>query len=326
MLAAQMVAPGRLELGEFPVPVPDEDQVLVRMVAGSVCGSDLHVVFGPFHPEEFPALPGHPGHEGVGVVEASRSSLFRVGDRVLTVPYIGRMTCFAEYHLAESRSLVKLAPDADLASVLMAQQLGTVVFAMKRFCPGPGGESATVVGAGSAGLFFLQLLKLRGFRTVVVSDPVPARRDIALELGADHVVDPTTTSVDEVSRDVTGGRGPDVVIEAAGTELARQQAVACAKQDGRVGFFGYAERPTMESFPYAQAWRKALDMVASVNTQLEPGTLSFKEAVRLISTGEVPVKHLIAAEPLPLSRVQDGFDAAREYRTPKVIFSIAESA
>lgn len=323
MLAARMVAPGQFEVDEVPVPVPGDGEVLVRMALSSICGSDLHVVYGPFQPERFPGPAGSPGHEGVGFVEESRSPQFRPGDAVLTVPHLGRMTCFAEYHLAESWALVKLGPDAELSSVLMAQQLGTVVFALRRFWPQSAGRSVTVLGAGSAGQFFVQLLKRQGFEIVVVSDPIPARRETVRMLGADHVVDPTVVSVAEVSDEVTKGRGPDLVIEAAGTELARRQAVECAAQQGRVGLFGYAERPGTEQFPYAEAWRKSLGMVLSANTQLEPGLASFREAVRLITHGEIPVSHLTANQPWPLHKIQDGFAVAREYRVNKVVFDVA---
>lgn len=322
MYAARLVAPGRFELDDVVRPAPGDGQVLVRMVASSVCGTDLHVVFGPFHPPSWPAEPGNPGHEGIGVVEQSRSSRFRAGDVVLTVPHQDRMTCFAEYHLAEDWALVEIPTQTDLHSAMMAQQLGTVVYAMKRFWPRPAGRSAVVVGAGSAGLFFLQVLKASGFETVVVSDPVRARRDTATALGADHVVDPSTTPTAEATGELTDGAGADLVIEAAGTESARRHAVAVARDQGRVGFFGYAEHPEVEAFPYAEAWRKSLEMVTSANTQLEPGVSSFREAVRMITTGELSVKHLMSAPRWPLDHIQDGFEAARDHRVNKVILDI----
>lgn len=325
MLAAQLVAPGRFELGEFARPSPEDGQVVVRMVASSICGSDLHVVYGPFQPERWPGDPGAPGHEGVGFVEESRSPLFRPGDAVLTVPHLGRMTCFAEYHLAEEWALVRLGAGVELTSVVMAQQLGTVLFAMKRFWRGRPARCVTVIGAGSAGLFFVQLLKARGVQTVVVADPVAARRKTAVALGADHVVDPGTDPVADVSHDLSDGQGADLVIEAAGTTRARLHAVASARDQGTVGFFGYAEQAGVELFPYAEAWRKSLDMVTSANTQLEPGLPSFKEAVRMISAGEISVGHLTADPPLPLDRVQDGFEAAREHRLGKVVFETGRS-
>jgi threonine dehydrogenase-like Zn-dependent dehydrogenase len=91
---------------------------------------------------------------------------------VAPVPLLAR--CFAEWQVVPGRSLVKLPDGADLDRLLMAQQLGTTVYAMRRFWPetvaGPAaGLTAAICGAGSAGLFFAQLTRRAGFSTVVIA-------------------------------------------------------------------------------------------------------------------------------------------------------------
>src|SRR5207302_1530501 len=130
-------------------------------------------------------------------------------------------------------------PGADPTRLLMAQQLGTTILALRRFWSGPGAGAATLIGAGSAGLFFLQQLRRLGFETVVVSDLEPARLEIARELGATACVDARTQSVVEATMDLTGGEGADLVIEAAGYDVCRAQAVESARIGGRVGCFGF---------------------------------------------------------------------------------------
>ena len=82
-----MPGPGRIEMGDFPVPGITDGQVLVQMQYASVCGSDVHAVFDGFHNPDSVGRPGYPGHEGVGVVVESRSELFPPGTPVLTVPH-----------------------------------------------------------------------------------------------------------------------------------------------------------------------------------------------------------------------------------------------
>jgi L-iditol 2-dehydrogenase len=97
MRAVQLVASGRLETVEVPVPARRDDEVLVRAHRASICGSDLHNVFDGFYRGEFPAAPGRPGHEGVGIVEESRSPEFAPGDAVLIAPVPRDARCFAEW-------------------------------------------------------------------------------------------------------------------------------------------------------------------------------------------------------------------------------------
>src|SRR5215472_5355661 len=251
MRAARLVRPGRVEVDTFPVPEPGDGEVLVRMRRASICGSDVHVVFDGFEPDELPAAPGYPGHEGVGEVVDSRSDAFAAGDHVLTVPVPTQAGCFAEFQVVDETSLVRLPPEADTARLLMAQQLGTTIYALRRFWPIPGAEPgvATLIGAGSAGLFFLQQLLSAGWETIVAADREPARLEIARELGATTCVRAPEESVVEATMDLTGGEGADLVIEAAGYDACRAQAVEAVRYRGRVGLFGFPERKGESPFP-----------------------------------------------------------------------------
>src|SRR5262249_61553874 len=108
MRAARLVARGHVEVARVPIPEPGPRQALIRMRRASICGSDVHVVFDGFEPDELPAAPGYPGHEGVGEVVESRSTMFAPGDCVLTVPVPGQGGCFAEFQLVDEASLVAL--------------------------------------------------------------------------------------------------------------------------------------------------------------------------------------------------------------------------
>jgi L-iditol 2-dehydrogenase len=322
MRAAQLVAPGRLEVGEFPVPEPAAGQVLVRTIRASICGSDTHVVFDGFEPVELPSRPGYPGHEGVGEVVAGGAPDLQPGDLVLTVPVPTHSGCFAEYQAIDVGSVIKLPADGDPVRLLMAQQLGTTILAMRRFWSGPGAAAATLIGAGSAGLFFLQQLRRLGFGTIVVSDLEPARLEIARELGASVCVDARSASVVEATMDLTGGEGADLVIEAAGYDVCRAQAVASARIGGRVGCFGFPERKGEAPFPVEQAFRRSVAVQWSIGAQTEPGLRSFREAVAAIGAGQIEVDYC-SGPAFPVEAVPEAMAQAHERGRGAVKMSIA---
>jgi L-iditol 2-dehydrogenase len=327
MRAVQLVAPGRLETVEVPIPEIRDDEVLVRAHRGSICGSDLHIIFDGFYRGEFPAAPGFPGHEGVGIVEESRSPGFSPGDAVLIAPVPQDARCFAEWQAVLHRSLVTLPEGGDLDRLLMAQQLGTTVYAMRRFWPeavvGPAdGLTAAICGAGSAGLFFAQLARRAGFSTVVIADKAPSRLRIAKEFGADVVVDVREGSFVEAVLDATGGVGADLVIEAVGYDETRIQCLHAVRPRGRIGYFGFPEKPKGPStWDYNEAWAKQPSIEHNHSTQIEPGLTAFREAVDLIHTGKIDVSPFLNPV-FPLEMAQEAMEAARDQQGGKIAIAL----
>jgi len=130
MKAARWVGLGRVECEDVPVPPVADGEILVRTVYASICGSDLHEVFFETPPPSMP--PGHPGHESVGEVAESRCPGFAPGDCVLTVPHAADGRCLSEFQALPGSACVRLPATAELSHLLMAQQLGTVVYALRR--------------------------------------------------------------------------------------------------------------------------------------------------------------------------------------------------
>lgn len=327
MCAAQLVAPGRIEAVEAPVPRPREGEVLVRSRRGSICGSDLHVMHDGFYRGTYPAAPGYPGHEGVGVVEDSRDPAFAPGDVVLAVPVPRDARCFAQWQVVKAASLIGLPREADPDRLLLAQQLGTTIFAMRRFWPpavaGPAeGRAVAICGAGSAGLFFTALARLADFSRIVVADRAPSRLDIAAEFGADVVVDVRRDSFVDAVMESTGGEGADLVIEAVGYDETRVQCLQAVKTWGRVGYFGFPERPDGPStWSYNDAWARRPTIEHSHSTQAEPGLTAFREAIDLIHSGAVDVTPFL--DPVyPLARVAEAFEAARTQQGGKIAIDL----
>lgn len=313
MRAGYLAAPGRIELDDFPVPEPGAGEVLVRMRRASICGSDLHMAFYGFHREDALGRAGYPGHEGIGEVVVSRSASVPVGQQVLTVPAGDFGGCFAEYQVVDDQHLVPL-PSGDERKLLLAQQLGTTIFAMRKFWPtgtDGAGKTAAVLGMGSAGLFFLQLLRRLGFDQVVVSDLVKGRLKVAETLGADVAVHAPDESVAEAIADVTGGRGAELIVEAAGFDALRTAAIEAVADHGTVGCFGFPERAGDAPYPSYTAFRKAVTIAWVSGTQSEPGLVSFREALAGINDGSYQVDYCTGPD-YPLEQLPEAMALAYE--------------
>jgi L-iditol 2-dehydrogenase len=301
MRAATILGPGRMEVRDFPEPeAREEGELVVRMERASVCGSDVHSLFHGFHNPAAVGRPGYPGHEGVGVVEQSRSATVPVGARVLTVPVGNVGGCFAESQLIRDGQVVPLPEGGDAARLLMAQQYGTTLYAMRLFWPADhtamANGVAAVVGAGSAGLFFLQQALQRGFERVIVSDLDADRLEVARRLGASRVVDATRDSIVDAVLEETAGIGADLVIEAAGYDACRADAIAAVRVLGTVGFFGFPERHGAVPFPQFDAFRKVARIQWAGGTQSEPGLVAFRDAIRDIHESRIEVDHCLGTE------------------------------
>jgi len=273
MRASLLHAPGVIECVEAPEPEPAAGQVLVKMVCASLCGSDLHHVFLPLRGDSFPCPHGYPGHEGIGEVVESRADGFVPGQAVLTVPDIGHAGCFADYQVLGPEFLLPLegANSGREAQerLVLAQPLGTVIFALRKFMTGEVPETAVVLGQGSIGLFFTWMLRHRGVARVITSEPLAHRRALSQRYGAAVVLDPNTV------HDLTGGRGGSggaaLIIEAAGHDETRRQAVEMVARDGRLGLFGLPVEDDMAAFPFNAFFRKRVTMMSHYGAQTEPG-------------------------------------------------------
>jgi len=322
MKAAQVVEKGRIECIEAPVPEPGPGEVLVRTACASLCGSDLHYVYLPLEPQAFPARYGYPGHEGVGEIVESALPSLPAGTQVLTAPNPHVSAGFAEYQAIGARHVVPLPGNADPGRLVVAQPLGTVIYGVRHFMPPEPPETAVVLGQGAIGMFFSWLLKQAGVGRVIASDIEPGRLALAREYGADVALDARSDNVVSAVADLTGGRGAPLVVEAAGTDLTRREAVAVAAESGTVGLFGLAEGLTMDRFPYAAVFAKRLTLKTTHGTQFEFGHASFATAINLIASGQLDVGPLLTHR-FDIERIGEAFRTARERSDGAVKLRIA---
>ncbi len=184
MPAICVQANGELAVQQRAVPTPGgAGELLLRTVVSALCGTDLHRFRGA---QSYGNDTDVFGHESVGVVQHCDSGRFAQGDRVLHVPFPptdGKV--FAPYQLARETNVVPIPAALPSDIGVFAQQLGTVIYALRNFWPSPQPpRSAFVAGAGPAGLMFIQLLRERGCEQIYVSEPDEHRRRLATSFGA----------------------------------------------------------------------------------------------------------------------------------------------
>lgn len=306
--------PRQIEFGDWPEPRILPGRVLIEVVACGICGTDLHVYKGL--PAAWP-FPGVRGHEFAGKVIAWADDVegFHCGDRVVAQPLVycgGCRFCragqtnlcpnmvliggeqpggFAEQVAVPASCLFSVPENLSLKQAALVETLATSVHAFAQNLSGIL-RSVAILGAGAQGMFALQLARLAGAKLIAVSEVAPYRLAMAKKLGATDVVDAGQENPVEVIRALTEGEGVDLVIEAAGKALTRQQAVQLLRPGGTAIFLALGPEPT------------PIDFMSVVPGELHlRGTQCYTDsdfalAIELLATGEIACDPLITEMPL----------------------------
>jgi threonine dehydrogenase-like Zn-dependent dehydrogenase len=258
MKAVVFLGDGKLELRSFADPVPGPDDVVIRMMASGMCGSDLHHLHEPLRSENQIIIEGH---EPCGIVEAVgsavRPSEAKVGDRVMVHHYDGCRTCehcrsgwtqfcedgkvvyggnghgaHAEFMKVPAHTLIKLHDDMSFkAGAAVACGSGTAYAALKRVGL-LGDETVAIFGQGPVGLSATLFAKAMGAR-VIALDIGEERLAMAKAMGADVVINPLKDDAVKAIKDSTwGGLGADRTVECSSSAVARKQAVQSTRTWG----------------------------------------------------------------------------------------------
>lgn len=239
MKAARLVGPRQFEIVEAEVPAPAAGECLIRLEKISVCGSDIRHEFSHVFPEEhYPGRLGVPGHECAGVVVESQCQEFHEGQRVIIYPGRGvRSGGLVEYIAATPNWMCALPDTGDLAEWVLCQPSGTVLYSVQQM-GSLLGKDVVVVGQGVIGLSFTMLNAKLGAQRVIGIDPLDYRLEWSRKMGATHTINPDQEDPAAVVNELTGGRGGDVVVEAAGYPDSFNTALRLVKQFGQVMVFG----------------------------------------------------------------------------------------
>ncbi len=308
MLAVKSPEPGKIEIVDVEKPLLAEGKVLVKTMLLSLCGSDVRRLYHP-RPEEVPLPAGAPGHEMIGLVEEvhGRHAAVQPGDKALTLAPFAE-NAMAEYFLADEQDIIPLPAYRPLEHLLMAQQLGTVVFGCTRI-PTLAGGSAVVIGQGSAGLFWSFMLGRMGLKRVIALEIAPARLQAARAFGATHTVNVREVDPADAVAGITEGAMADLVVEACGEVEGINLAPHLIKVGGLLLYFGLPPAPRFE-FDYLALFRKYCHTTSSGGVYKEQGRPSFRKALDLIASGEVDVAPMITHR-FPFERVAKAYELAR---------------
>ena len=236
MKAARLAGPKYFEIVDTEMPDLVDGQCLVKLERVSVCGSDIRHGYQVHPEEEYPMPFGSPCHELAGVVVESRTDSFREGQRAIVIPARGEGGLM-EYIASGPERMILLPDTGPLDEWVMCQPSGTVLYSCQQM-PNLLGKNVLVVGQGSIGLSFTMITSRCGARSVTAVDLLDYRLEKAKEMGATHTINPDREDIDEVVADITDGKGPDVVVEAAGYPDTFNLCLRLVRQFGTVIIFG----------------------------------------------------------------------------------------
>lgn len=310
MKVATVIAPGELAVAEQAVPSPGPREAVLRVDRVGICGSDLHYL--PVAP-----VGGVIGHEFVGTISAVGEHVSRlgIGDRVCSIPCISCGSCahclkgdpmkclesrlhgsgeeagmggFAEYVLVGEAECVKLPDNLDASRAALIEPLTVGLHLVERADIALG-EHLVVLGAGPIGLTVVLWARARGVEHILVSDPVAARREIALEMGATGVLDPTSTDIVEACQQHWGCL-PEIVIECMGRAGRFDIATGAVARGGRVVLGGMMFEPEIvdSMTPFMKGVR--------VEYVVQYALKHYHHTVEMLAQGRIDPSPMISAE------------------------------
>lgn len=307
-----MVGINDMRCVEAPIPSIENDRILIKTEMASICGSDLHVVcHGAGIRYDLPCKHGYPGHEGIGEIVESRYDGVEVGTKVLCFPNAAFSEGFSEYQTMHGRYVLPL-PDCDIPreQLLMAQQLGTIIFAARQRPVDVVGKTVLVMGQGSAGLFWTYWLKRNGAARVISADYSDARLAVSEQYGADVTVNVGETELEEVINELTDD-GADFIVEAVGRRETLFQSIDLVRPDGDLLWFGLPDTDDSVQISFAKFFRKRLSASSTYGAQDEGDAVSFQTALDLIAGGQIDVSPLLS-HIYPVEEIQTAFQVAND--------------
>jgi L-iditol 2-dehydrogenase len=327
MKALVYTEPYHFEYSDFPEPVVGADDVLVRVRACGICGSDVHGCTGKTGRRIPPLIMGH---EAAGVVEdvGPNVSGFSKGDRVcfdstvycntceacrkglfnrcdkrqvlgVSVPAFKRHGAFAEYVAVPSWIVFKIPDNLSFVQAALLEPASIGTHAAGR-APVSADDTVVVIGAGTIGLFILQGARLRGAAKVIAVDIDKFRLDVAKKLGAAATINPAKSNLKEAVLELTDGKGADVALEAVGYAKTFADAVSVAKLGGCVVAVGNLERKA--DFDLQQLVARELTFTGSYASAGE-----FRRCIDWVASGQINVELLIS-DVVPLKQGANAFE------------------
>lgn len=315
MKALTLTGSSQFTFGDAPEPEIRDDEVLVKVAACGICGSDVHGMDGSTGRRIPPVIMGHEA-AGIVVRSGAAAGAWQEGERVTfdSTLYCGScaycmegqvnlcknrrilgVSCadyrqhgaFAEYVSVPGRVVCRLPAGVTFEQAVFVEPAAVAIHAVRRAQAGPG-QSALVVGAGIIGLLTLQALKAAGCERVFATDLSEGRLALARELGADATFPAKAGGVKESILSLTGGEGVDVAMECVGITVAVQTAIDCVRKGGMVGLVGNLAQRI--DFPLQSVVTREISLFGSCASAGE-----YPAALEEIAAGRIKVEPLTSA-------------------------------
>lgn len=312
---------------DVALPEIGDDDVLIRVKACGICGSDVHGMDGSTGRRIPPIIMGH---EAAGVIEKVGAKIadWKAGDRVtfdstvVTRPdfYSQKGTfnlsdyrkvlgvscgeyrqngAFAEYVAVPQSALYRLPDDLSFEKAAMVEPV-SVAFHAVNLIPNELNESAVVVGAGMIGLFVIQALRIKGYGTIIALDLDQSRLDMALELGADYALKSDAPEVLQKVKELTHGRGADMAFDVVGIAPTINLSINATRKGGKIGLVGNLS-PKVE-IPLQAVVSRQLTLYGSCASSGE-----YPACLEMIASGRVRVDEMMSAV-VPLADAASWFE------------------
>lgn len=336
MLGAFYRSKNTLEVMETEKPrAASPTDVVVRVMACGICGTDLKMLAGEYEGTEPPVILGHEFSGEVAEVGSGVTGL-HPGDRVVVDPNLTCGVCFycrnsqenlcvkmsttgmnrnggmAEYCLVDARTAYKIPQSMEFETAAFAEPLACVLNGVNRARVVPG-ETVGIVGMGPIGMMFSRVIQRAGAARVVGFETNPDRAEKARRLGVSTVLDPSTGEAWKSQvRALTEGRGLDAVIDTAAVPQATRTALESVRRGGRVVIFGIPPHGATVEIETELLVKSELELSGSFIDRY-----TFPRAIELLASGSVEVGSLLT-HVFPLSRANEAFEVVRSGKGIKV--------
>jgi threonine dehydrogenase-like Zn-dependent dehydrogenase len=344
MQAAVLYGEGDLRLAtDYPVPEPGPGEVLIRVAACAICGSDPKILAHgwPGHPPY--GIPGERGgfifgHEYTGLIVALGQDVteFSVGDRVAVEPHKGCGFCdncrdglyttclnygnqgkghrhygfssnggYAEYVCNHVNSVYKIPDTMSLEEATLITTAATSLYGIRRIGGIQAGETVVVSGPGAIGLMAVVMARLMGAGTIVLTGTRPERLELGRALGADITINVREHDVVKRLMALTEGVGADAALECSGTARGAVDAVEFIKKNGRVALVGIYGEPAPLNVNKIVQWN-----ITVAGSKAE-GERSMAQALALLGRRDVDLSALITHR-FSLAQIHAAFETAEK--------------
>ncbi len=333
MKTAVLVEAKRFEIQERPVPEPGPGEVLIRVRAVGICGSDTHYFDGRRDREPETVYPYVLGHEYAGEVAATGSDCegIEIGARVVPNPLIPCGECewcrrgltnicsdvtfagsggvegtLCEYYVTKKEQLHPLPDSVSFEHAVVTEPLAIGLHMVETLLRPEPDWTCAVIGAGPIGLAATFCLRQHCEADIFVSDRVPARLEAAMHFGASDTFNASSGGFADYVMNRTGGRGVDGAIEAAGEMDTVGEAVMLACRGGKVLVEGIAEDPVVP-FPARLARRRELEVLFGTRSRQKD-----EKALEMIRSGTFDAGRFVT-HTFPLEKTQEAYELARDF-------------